>query len=47
MNDVCDSCNNPDSTTSERVNPFVLEVHGEEVLDYLCDDCYRQLIEDI
>ena len=33
--------------TKEREDPFRKEVYGESILDFWCDDCYRERKEEI
>jgi len=45
--DVCEHCNRPDRTTSNKMSPFAYEIHGEEVYSMMCDSCEYQSSMDI
>ena len=47
---TCDDCEvseNENSSVSERICPFDLEINNREIKCVLCDDCYLAREEDI
>ena len=30
-----------------QINPYLAEIFNEQKLEYICDECYRQLMEEI
>lgn len=44
---VCEHCRERSFTTVQRANPFVADVHNEELMEDICDQCYTELCNDI
>jgi hypothetical protein len=44
---VCDNCEEPKESASFRLDPFDEDVFNKEVYRMLCDDCERELRNDI
>ena len=41
----CPKCNNlkPEDEVCERVNPYVMEIYDEEIIEEMCDQCEHEL----
>lgn len=44
---VCDHCGTQSSDVYEEINPYMAEINGVEVKEYLCGECIASLIQDI
>jgi len=42
---ICQHCGKQEGTYC--INPYIEDVHGIEVLEYICSDCYGELVADI
>jgi hypothetical protein len=46
-NEWCEMCGERKSDVTLRRDPFLWEVYDEEVLKYLCDDCWQTRKDDV
>ena len=42
---ICEKCQEPKA--NYIVNPYQLEINNKEIHEYLCDDCYNELLSEI
>lgn len=45
--EYCQECGLKKDDVGLVEDPFQRDVHQEQVMRYLCDDCYDKLVEDI
>lgn len=43
----CEYCGKLKEDVSKCIDPYLLEIEGEEVIRNLCDDCYEFLCDEI
>ena len=46
-NKVCEICKEEKEDVELRINPYIEEVIGEVEYQYLCNDCYEELWDNI
>lgn len=44
---ICDRCHQEKTSAVPRLNPYYLDIHGEEKEEKLCDGCYDALCDEI
>jgi len=44
---MCQHCGKIDDTVKWTENPFILDVWHETVMEWICYDCYGDLVENV
>lgn len=43
----CEHCGKQSDDVQYRADPFIEEINGETLMEWICDDCYQQSYDDI